>query len=168
MHTGVDLLTDKQAARLSTLFGRDEHVQVEATWRIYQQMIAAYRDSDRARGRSMMTKLVDALSSEVPAPLIELRTLGRTLKRGAADVLAYFERPGTSNGPTEDQRPTRAPPWQRPRVPQPHQLHRQITARGRRLQTTTTPSIVKSQTRRCQECWSQNAQATLWICLILL
>jgi len=30
-----------------------------------------------------------------------LITLGRTLKRRAADVLAYFTRPGTSNGPTE-------------------------------------------------------------------
>lgn len=28
-------------------------------------------------------------------------TLGRTLKKRALDVLAYFERPGTSNGPTE-------------------------------------------------------------------
>jgi hypothetical protein len=37
----------------------------------------------------------------VPAALIELITLGRTLKRRAADVLAYFDRPGTSNGPTE-------------------------------------------------------------------
>ncbi len=101
LHTGIDLLTDSQTARLSALFAADAHVQVEATWRIYQQMIAAYRDSDRARGRSMMTKLVDALSSNVPAPLIELRTLGRTLKRRAIDVLAYFERPGTSNGPTE-------------------------------------------------------------------
>ncbi|GLU61479.1 hypothetical protein Pure05_39910 [Paenarthrobacter ureafaciens] len=27
--------------------------------------------------------------------------LGRTLKRRAGDVLAYFDRPGTSNGPTE-------------------------------------------------------------------
>ena len=27
--------------------------------------------------------------------------LGRTLKQRATDVLAYFERPGTSNGPTE-------------------------------------------------------------------
>ena len=26
---------------------------------------------------------------------------GRTLARRAADVLAYFDRPGTSNGPTE-------------------------------------------------------------------
>ena len=101
LHTGIDLLTDTQAGRLSELFAADAHVQVEATWRIYQQMIAAYRDSDRARGRSMMSKLVDALSHNVPAPLIELRTLGRTLKRRATDVLAYFERPGTSNGPTE-------------------------------------------------------------------
>jgi transposase len=28
-------------------------------------------------------------------------TLGRTLKQRATDVLAYFNRPGTSNGPTE-------------------------------------------------------------------
>ena len=27
--------------------------------------------------------------------------MGRTLKKRAADVLAYFDRPGTSNGPTE-------------------------------------------------------------------
>ena len=42
LHTGIDLLTDRQTARLSALFGRDEHVQVEATWRIYQRMITAY------------------------------------------------------------------------------------------------------------------------------
>lgn len=37
----------------------------------------------------------------MPAALVELRSLGRTLKQRAADVLAYFDRPGTSNGPTE-------------------------------------------------------------------
>ncbi|MDR2380732.1 MAG: transposase, partial [Bifidobacteriaceae bacterium] len=37
----------------------------------------------------------------VPAALDELRKLGRTLNRRAADILAYFERPHTSNGPTE-------------------------------------------------------------------
>ena len=31
----------------------------------------------------------------------EVITLERTLKKRAADVLAYFDRPGTSNGPTE-------------------------------------------------------------------
>ena len=33
--------------------------------------------------------------------LTELITLGRTLHRRAGDVLAYFDHPGTSNGPTE-------------------------------------------------------------------
>ena len=33
--------------------------------------------------------------------LTELRRLGRTLTQRASDILAYFERPGTSNGPTE-------------------------------------------------------------------
>ena len=39
--------------------------------------------------------------SQVPAELIEIRQLGRTLTKRAADVLGYFDRPGTSNGPTE-------------------------------------------------------------------
>jgi transposase len=37
----------------------------------------------------------------VPAALSEVATLGRTLTRRADDVVAYFDRPGTSNGPTE-------------------------------------------------------------------
>jgi transposase len=101
LHTGTDLLTDKQRRRLDALFAVDEHVQVEATWGIYQRMITAYREPDRARGRQLMTTLIDALSSGVPAALTELITLGRTLKKRAGDVLAYFDRPGTSNGPTE-------------------------------------------------------------------
>ena len=48
-----------------------------------------------------MTKLIESVTAGVPTPLIELRTLGRTLTKRAEDVLAYFDRPGTSNGPTE-------------------------------------------------------------------
>src|ERR1035437_7948658 len=51
LHTGTDLLTDKQKQRLETLFGSDDHVEVEATWPVYQRMIAAYREPDRTRGR---------------------------------------------------------------------------------------------------------------------
>jgi transposase len=47
LHTGSDLLTDKQRQRLTALFADDEHVEVEATWGIYQRMIAAYREPDR-------------------------------------------------------------------------------------------------------------------------
>ena len=101
LHTGADLLTDKQKTRLGSLFADDAHVQVEATWRIYQQRISAYRNTDRTAGLRSMSTLIDALSSAVPIELTELITLGRTLKRRAEDVLAYFTRPGTSNGPTE-------------------------------------------------------------------
>src|SRR5204863_2289401 len=64
-------------------------------------MIAAYREPDRARGKTMMQALINSISSGVPAALREVITLGRTLKKRATDVLAYFDRPGTSNGPTE-------------------------------------------------------------------
>ena len=101
LHTGADLLTDKQKHRLQNLFAADQHVPVEATWGIYQRMIAAYRDPDRPRGRDRMHALINSISSAVPSALTEIITLGRTLKKRAADVLAYFDRPGTSNGPTE-------------------------------------------------------------------
>jgi transposase len=101
LHTGADLLTDKQCARLTALFAAEEHIEVEATWGIYQRMITAYREPDRKQGRDLMTKLIESVSHGVPAALTELRRLGRTLTNRAADVLAYFDRPGTSNGPTE-------------------------------------------------------------------
>ena len=55
--------------------------------------------------------VIDAVCSGVPAALIEVRKLGRTLKQRAADVLALLrtardlERPDRS-----DQRPPRTPP----------------------------------------------------------
>ena len=101
LHTGVGLLTDRQTERLEALFADDAHVEVEVTWAIYQRMIAAYRQPDRARGRELMRQLISVLSHGVPSTLTELGTLGRTLTKRAADVLAYFDRPGTSNGPTE-------------------------------------------------------------------
>ncbi|MFL0289379.1 ISL3 family transposase [Mycobacterium sp. SMC-21] len=101
LHTGADLLTDRQKTRLTALFTIDAHAEVEATWHIYQRTVAAYREPDRRKARTMMAALITTLSTGVPKPLTELITLGRTLKRRAADVLAYFDRPGTSNGPTE-------------------------------------------------------------------
>lgn len=101
LHTGAGLLTDRQHERLIALFAVDEHVQVECTWGIYQWMIAAFRHPDRATGKKLMTELIDSISSGGPKPLVEVITLGRTLVKRAADVLAFFDRPGTSNGPTE-------------------------------------------------------------------
>lgn len=61
---------------------------------------AAFREPDRARGREMMRLLIESISHGVPAALTEIAKLGRTLQRRAADILAYLDRPGTSNGPT--------------------------------------------------------------------
>ena len=68
LHTGAGLLTDKQRARLEALFAGDDHVQVEATWGIYQRMVAAYREPDRTRGRQLMANVIDRVqvAAEIP------------------------------------------------------------------------------------------------------
>jgi len=67
LHTGAGLLTDKQNARLQSLLANVAHVQVEATWRIYRRMIAAYRESDRVRGRALLNTLIDASARAFPS-----------------------------------------------------------------------------------------------------
>ncbi len=101
LHTGESMLTDRQRARIDTALSDDAHVEVEVTWAVYQRIVAAYRDPDRNAGRRQMHAVIDSLRRGVPAALVELRRLGRTLARRARDVLAYFDLPGTSNGPTE-------------------------------------------------------------------
>ena len=64
-------------------------------------MIAPYPLTDLARGGREHDLLIGSISRGVPAALNEVVTLGRTLTKRAGDILAYFDRPGTSNGPTE-------------------------------------------------------------------
>ena len=101
LHTGADLLTDRQRTRLTRCSRSTSTSRSRPPGAIYQRMIAAYREPDRAAAGELMSKLIESLSHGVPAALAEVITLGRTLKKRAADVLAYFDRPGTSNGPTE-------------------------------------------------------------------
>lgn len=61
LHTGAELLTDKQHKRITALFAVHAHAEVEATWGIYQQMITAYREPDRAKGRDLMHALIESL-----------------------------------------------------------------------------------------------------------
>lgn len=49
----------------------------------------------------MMHTLNAKLGQAVPTKLPELAAPGRTLKKQAAGILAYFDRPGTFNAPTE-------------------------------------------------------------------
>ncbi len=101
LHTGANLLTEKQTARLEAVSAIEEHVEVEATWGIYQRIVAAYREPDKKKAKQMMHAAIDAITTGVPAALVEIRRLGRTMGQRATDILAFFDRPGTSNGPTE-------------------------------------------------------------------
>ena len=55
--------------RLEALFGDDNHVEVEATWMAYQQLITAYRCTKRPDGKQILTELIESLRSGVPAGL---------------------------------------------------------------------------------------------------
>jgi hypothetical protein len=142
------MLTDKQQTRLDAVFASEEHVKVEATWGIYQRIVAAYREPNKKQGKQMMQVIINAVTSGLPAALVEIRRLGQTLKQRATDVLAYFDRPGTSNGPTEaingrleHLRGSALGFFEL------HQLHHPIAPGIRRLQASTTPLIRMNRLR---------------------
>ena len=99
--TGAGLLTDAQVGRLETLFADDRHAAVQAAWGVYQRLIQAYRTDDPGLGKYLMQRLIDSLRQAIPEGLEEIQTLARPLTERAADILAYFDHPRTSNGPTE-------------------------------------------------------------------
>lgn len=101
LKTGKDYLTERQQTRLDAVFANPDHAPVQTTYDIYQRIVAAYRHPDRKQAKKRLRKLIDSISTGVPNTLKELQTLGRTMKRRAADILAYFDHVGTSNGPTE-------------------------------------------------------------------
>ena len=124
-NTANDAVLDEGKRVLAALFATDEHVQVETTWGVYQNMIAAYRDPDRARGRSHDDTDRD------PQPRCSRRP--DECAASAAPWRAGRRRPGLLRPARHQQRtdgshqrPPRTPPRLRPRVPQPHQLHRPI------------------------------------------
>jgi transposase len=98
---GAALLTEKQQARLEALFAVSEHVEVEATWGIYQRMIAAYREPDKKHGKAHDAGRDRLRRQWRPGNAGRDPQARRTLKQRATDILAFFDRPGTSNGPTE-------------------------------------------------------------------
>ena len=102
LHTRSCLLTERQQYQILDLFSGDEHVALEVTWSAYQNIIDAYRAPNRAAGKALMRADINTLTStRVPSSLTEIITLGRTLKRRAKDILAYFDHPHTTGGPTE-------------------------------------------------------------------
>ena len=89
LQTGIDLLTQRQNIRLDALFAVEDHAEVEVTWSVYQNIISAYRDKDRAAGRAALSKLIDSIKTAAPTGLAELAQLGRTL-HGSVKFSVYL------------------------------------------------------------------------------
>ena len=143
LHTRSCLLTERQQYQILDLFSGDEHVALEVTWSAYQNIIDAYRAPNRAAGKALMRADINTLTStRVPSSLTEIITLGRTLKRRATDILAYFDHPHTTGGPTEAingrLEHLRGSALG---LAKPHPLHHPSTPRNRRIQTpNNTPN----------------------------
>ena len=54
LHTHSCLLTPRQQHQILDLFASDCHVALEVTWSVYQNIIDAYRDPNKIRGKPLM------------------------------------------------------------------------------------------------------------------
>ena len=118
LHTRSCLLTLGQQYQILDLFSGDEHVALEVTWSVYQNIIDAYRAPDTSAGKALMQAEINTLTStRVPRSLTELITLGRTLKRRAGDT------PGLLRPPPHFQ-------W-------PHRSHQRTPRTPTRIRTRT-------------------------------
>lgn len=98
----ASLRTDRQKKRADELLGDPANKPLALAHGAYQKIIACYAQEDRRKGRGMMAELIESLAVRGSAPgCPELVTLGRTLKRRMADILAFFDHPNGANGPTE-------------------------------------------------------------------
>lgn len=99
--TRQELLTDKQKTRLWTAYTtHGDHVAVEVTYRVYQQLIAAYEAHGKREGKVAVYTLLKAIRTGVPNGLPELAQLGRSVWKRHREILAYFD-VGAFNGPVE-------------------------------------------------------------------
>lgn len=84
------------------VIGVDEHVEVETTWSMDQKIIAAYQHPSKPAGKQLLPEATSSLQRGIPAKLVEIKKLGRTPSRQAADILTHST--GRAH-PTAPQRP---------------------------------------------------------------
>jgi transposase len=95
---GVEHLTERQQAKIShCLNAGDPYDEVNIAWQCYQQLRSIYHAAP-AKGRQIAHQVLDSFHT---CPIPEVARLGRTLRAWKAQILAYFDTSGLSNGGTE-------------------------------------------------------------------
>lgn len=67
LRTGETFLTEKQRARLETAFADSRHAEGWRAWRVYQQVVASYREKFPGKGRKRLRELIDLVKATTPA-----------------------------------------------------------------------------------------------------
>ena len=120
---------------------------LEVTWSVYHNIVNAYRAPDTSAGKALMQADINTLTStRAPGCQTVLTTLSGMLKRRDGDILAYFDHPHTTGGPTE----AINGPFEHLRGSALgfRNITNYITRallENRRIQTPTTPPIMKSR-----------------------
>ena len=97
----VDHLSTKARARLEAgLIAGDPDGEVTIAWTIAQQVMALYQLDDPAQARDRGRRADRRRCASCPIP--ELARLGRTLHAWRDELVAHFDHPDVSNGPTEN------------------------------------------------------------------
>jgi transposase len=97
--TARENLADRGRARLeAALQAGDPGLEVTVAWHAYQELRSMFHAASPAAGRATADRV---LENFYRCPIPEIARLGRTLRSWRAEVLAYFDTGGISNGGTE-------------------------------------------------------------------
>jgi transposase len=96
----ADRLSTKARARLDTgLIAGDPIGETTLAWTVAQDLMTLYQITDPDQGRTRASELITNLRD---CPIPEIAKLGRTLHAWRTELLAHFDHPDVSNGPTEN------------------------------------------------------------------
>ena len=96
---GAEHLPPRQLHRLDTgLAAGDPSWELTVAWQCYQRLRAIYHQNTPTAGRWLAEQVIASLPT---CPIPEVARLGRTLRAWQAQILAYFDTGGVSNGGTE-------------------------------------------------------------------
>jgi transposase len=95
-----DRLSTKARGRLDAgLIAGDPTGETTLAWTVAQDLMALYQLTDPDQARTRATELITNLRS---CPIPEIAKLGRTFHAWRTELLAHFDHPDVSNGPTEN------------------------------------------------------------------